>query len=234
MGVLNICWTDKKATSNIAYLIKKFKIPVMIETGTFKGINAKVMSRYVPLLYTVEKQKEYYEIAKERLVFIPNVSIVHDDGAEFLRRLQGDEKRLFYLDAHFYDKKAKEKFVVKKELKALKDRKNCVIVIHDFDNGLGHITYDGQPLDMDLLRNDLDNINLNFYYYTNELSSCDIIGGPVYFRQPEWTYTEIEDIEDNLNYVWSKPEKTYRGILYCLPKPLTKKEMKQMGLKCLD
>jgi len=62
----------------------------------------------------------------------------------------------------------------------------------------------------------------NFYWYTNKLSSCDIL---------KIEETDDEDMKENLVYAWSKPEKTYRGILYCLPTKLTNKEMKECGLR---
>jgi hypothetical protein len=129
---------------------------------------------------------------------------------------------IVYLDAHFFSKerlKGKGKFVVLDELKVLKDMNNTIIIIHDFDNNLGHITYDGQPLNLDLLRKDLLKVNPNFKFYTNELSSC----------QPK-PLDEALDLDEynNLLYAYSKPEKTYRGILYCL-----QKRVKINGLKLI-
>ena len=94
---------------------------------------------------------------------------------------------------------------------------------------MGHITYDGQPLNMDLLKEDLLRVNPNFKFYTNELSSCDILkekdaiirmanGKPIY----------DDDMLSNLRYVWSSPEKTYRGILYCLPDDVNIKGLRKI------
>jgi len=70
---------------------------------------------------------------------------------------------------------------------------------------------------MNLLKKDLLKINSKFKFYTNELSSCDI---------KKINEAENEDEKDNLEYAWSEPRLTYRGILYCLPK-----EVKIDGLK---
>ena len=130
---------------------------------------------------------------------------------------------IFYLDAHFYDPTLPKdkRFVVLDELKALKNFKNCVIAIHDFSNNLGHITYDEQPLNLELLEKDLKEVNKNFHFYTNTLASCDII-----------KMSDITDIDmvDNMEYLYSAPEKTYRGLLYCTPTELSKKELKKLGL----
>ena len=143
------------------------------------------------------------------------------------------ERVLYYLDAHFYDEnlpKGRGKFVVLKELKALKNRKNCIIVIHDFDNNLGHITYDKISLDLNLIKKDLFKVNPEFYLYTNELASCDILTT----NSQDILSTGLpynEDILDNLNYAWKEPRLTYRGILYALPFKLDKAEMNALGLR---
>jgi hypothetical protein len=134
---------------------------------------------------------------------------------------------MFYLDAHFYNPKLpkSKRFVVLDELKSLKGRKDAIIIIHDFDNGLGHCRYDGIRLGMNILKNPLKKVNPKFYLYTNRLESCDIM-------KPEETNDPV--MQDNLNYAWSEPRLTYRGILYCLPKRLSKKELEVLGLRCVQ
>ena len=65
-------------------------------------------------------------------------------------------------------------------------------------------------------------INPNFSLYTNELSTCDIM-------KPEETSDPL--IKDNLEYAWSKPEKTFRGILYCIPEEIDEKEFQLKKVK---
>ncbi len=221
-------WTDRSSIKVIKFLRDKYKIKTFVETGTYRGINARLHSNNFERVMTCEKSKKYCEIAKERLKHCLNVILLKEDSPSFLKRFNS-ERRIFYLDAHFYDPKAKNKFVVLKELKSLTKQKNSIIIIHDFDNGLGHITYDGQPLDFELLKKDLLNIN-KFHFYTNELSSCDIVTPMI--RDIESTGLEVDrETIDNLEYAWTKPEKTYRGILYCLPSKLSSIEMNNLGLK---
>jgi hypothetical protein len=137
---------------------------------------------------------------------------------------------LVYLDAHFYIKGCKnnkERFVVLQELEQLKNTKNVILVIHDFCNGLGGITYDGISLDMNLLRKDLLKVNSNFKFYTNELKSCDIVdekGKDI--RKMGLPYDE--EMKSTLKFVHSKPEKTFRGLLYCLPKKISIEGLKEI------
>lgn len=214
-------WTDLESIEHIKKLRDKFKIKAFIETGTHMGINALLHRKNFDIVFTVENNLESYERMSPILSRHKNIYTYLDESKYFLANIvpQKKETVFFYLDAHFYDPKLKQKFVVLDELDALKGFKNCVIAIHDFDNGLGHITYDGQPLNLDLMRKKLLKVNPKFKFYTNELSSC---------RIKKLEEAESWDEFDNLKYVWSKPEKTYRGILYAVPK-----EVKIDGLKLI-
>lgn len=210
-------WTDKSSIEHIKKIRDIFKVNTFAETGTFKGMNVLAHKDNFKYILSCEKETKYYRIAKEKCKDYTNIDLYNTDSAFFLRAVSGGslfylkEYIIYYLDAHFYDKKAKNKFVVLDELKALKGFNKAIIIIHDFDNNLGHITYDGISLDMNLLKKDLLRVNPKFKFYTNELSSCDIM-------KPE--ETDDKDMIENLKYVWSKPEKTYRGILYCVPKKI--------------
>ncbi|MDD2756981.1 MAG: hypothetical protein PHS80_15820 [Methanothrix sp.] len=222
-------WTDKSAIEHIKKIRDIFKVDNFIETGTFMGINAELHSKNFKFVFTCEKVLEYWNKANERLNKYDNVFCYKSDSTKFLNKFSNSPKTIFYLDAHFYDPELpkNKKFVVLDELKALKGQKNAIIIIHDFDNNLGHITYDGQPLDFELLKKDLLNINPNFKFYTNELSSCN----PVTLNYKDIIDSGLNlDAEtlDNLEYAWSCPRLTYRGILYCLPK-----EVKIDGLKLI-
>ena len=205
-------WTDKKSLEVINKIRDYFQVDEFIETGTFKGINAKLQSKNFKRVFTCEKEEKYFDIAYDKLKDCNNIGLYLQDSSKFLKKFTPNGKnRIFYLDAHFYDKNLKQKFVVIDELRALKGFGDCIIIIHDFDNGLGHINYDGQPLNLRLIYKYLMEVNKNFKIYTNELSGCDI--------------KKLEEANDwdefeNLKYAWSKPEKTYRGILYVVPKRL--------------
>ncbi len=231
-------WTDRKSIEVIKYLQDRFKVKTYLETGTFKGVGARLHSHNFEEVLTCEINSEYVKISKENLSCCPNVHVFNMESRDFLSdfKIEYYEKSrkdvvFIYLDAHFYDPNLpeNERFVVLKELKALADFKKCIICIHDFDNNLGHITYDGIHLNLDLIKEDLMNINPDFKLYTNELKSCDIIS--------EDDINFIEGLEpdfdtlDNLKYALSTPRLTYRGILYALPNDLSDKELEELGLK---
>jgi len=217
-------WTDRQSIRVIEALRDKYNIKHFVETGTFKGINAELHTTKFDWVWTCEKVKKYYDIASKRQTM--NMIMHHGDSSNFLSGFNRvGSAKLFYLDAHFYDPKlpkGKGKFVILKELKALKDYGKCVIVIHDFDNNLGHITYDGISLDMKLIKKDLLKIYPKFRFYTNTLASCDIM-------KPKETKDKVK--LENLKYAWKTPRLTYRGLLYCTPTRLTSKEQRELGLR---
>lgn len=225
-------WTDQKAIEVIKYLRDKYEIKTLVETGTYMGVNAELHHRNFEKVITCEKIKEYFDKAQWRLCKYNNVFVVNENSPDFLKKLTLD-RYLFYLDAHFYNPrmpKGKGKFIILKELENMKKFKNSVIVIHDFDNGLGHCNYDGVRLDIKLLREPLKNITDEFYLYTNRLESCDIV-------KPNREDMEAaglpidEETLGNLNYAWKTPRLTYRGILYCLPTELKQEELDKLGLR---
>jgi len=221
-------WTDKKAIEIIKQLRDAFKVQTFVETGTFKGINARVHAKNFPEVITCEIVREYFLSAQDKLKPYSNIKIINLPSPEFLNQFTEDYNKsgrtdtiIFYLDAHFYDPTLpKEKrFVVLDELKALKGFKKCIIIVHDFDNGLGHITYDGQPLDLPLMKSDLMQINPDFKLYTNELATCEIWNEKTILDSGM-----IIDFEtmDNIRYANSTSRLTYRGILYALPSEVGK------------
>jgi len=216
-------WTDKIAIETIKQLRDEFNIHYFIETGTYKGINSLVQSKNFDYVFTCENNDEYFKIAEEKLKNNINVYIYKANSPDFLKmtkerieRLKNDGIIFIYLDAHFYNVNLpKDKhFVVIDELKALSNFKNCIIAIHDFwNNNFSGITYDGIKLDFNLLKKYLFNVNPNFKYYTN--TKCDI-----YTEETLKEIVDDVDATDNIKYAWSKPEKTQRGILYCVPKEI--------------
>ena len=225
-------WTDQQAIRVIQYFRDKFDIKTFVETGTFMGINAKLHSNNFKEVLTCEKVDEYYKKAKERLKDCKNVICIHEHSPKFLHRFSDGDAKIYYLDAHFYDENVPQdkRFVVLEELDAIGPNKKSIIIVHDFDNGLGHITYDGISLDMDLLRSRLKKINSEFYFYTNDLASCDPVAPTVHDIENAGLEVDKETL-DNIEFAWTFPRLTYRGILYCLPKKLSDEELTKLGLR---
>ena len=203
-----MCWVDLGSIRTIRKIRDIFGIDNFVETGTFMGINARVHSSDFKNVYSCEINPNFFDKATNRCRDKPNVFISNQDSKDFLKRFKG--KQMFYLDAHFYNPNG-PRWVVKDELKAIGRNTECVIIIHDFDNGLGHCIYDGERLGLNVVGNLLRKVNPNFHYYTNRLEDCDIM-------TPDMATDAV--MRDNLEYAHKTPRLTYRGILYAVPKKL--------------
>jgi hypothetical protein len=220
-------WTDKIIVEEILKLQDEFNISTAVETGTFKGVNTELYAHCFKKVLSVEINEQYLNSAKRRLMKFDNVELFNMPSWTFLSsfaRNYRKEKRgdcvLFYLDAHFYDPSAppEYKWVVIRELRAIKGFGNCIIVIHDFDcEGLGHLCYDGEHLGWDVVRNDISHVNPYFFYYTNTKQWCDIYNENTLKELP---ITVDGDAIDGIRYANSSDEKRYRGILVAAPKRL--------------
>lgn len=225
-------WTDKRAMSTIRDLQKEFLVDWFIETGTFRGINLAAHAPFFEGVLGIESDPSMVDISKYATRRYLNVGIANESSPEALRRirLERDAKDteipLFYLDAHFYDPALPQdkRFVVKQELEALEGYGDCVIVIHDFQTGdpeLGHITYDGVPLGWNVVGDALRKVNPNFYYYCNSRQHSDIVTAEdVRKHTTPYPIEANAGVFEALDFVWSSPLKTYRGLLYCTPRPL--------------
>jgi hypothetical protein len=225
-------WTDKKVIEQITKLRDLYKSDYLVETGTFMGVNAAVHAHNFKYVFTCELVEEYYNKANKRLKQFSNVTTINQSSVSFLKDIVNIFKAVFiiygtrpiiYLDAHFYDPALpkEDRFVVLKELKSLEGLAESIIIIHDFKcNGLGHIVYDGQPLNFELLKDGLYGVNPNFHFYCNTKETCDIMTEDR-IRSGEIPGLEPDDYTiDNIKYAWSDESKTYRGLLYCTPTEL--------------
>jgi hypothetical protein len=222
--VKKISWTDYTALETIKQLRDEFKVETFIETGTFKGINSFVQAGNFKYVLTCEKNREFVSEAMRLLKGKENALVFNNNSPEFLRdfvkRYRENKLKdtvIIYLDAHFYDPEAKNKFIITEELEALKGFRDCIIIIHDFNNGLGHIEYDGQSLTLDFLKKRIMHINPLFRFYTNTKEFSDI---HTIESLHETGLNGNQEAEDNIRYAWSSKRLTKRGILYCVPKEL--------------
>lgn len=188
-----------------------------VETGTYLGINAQLYASMFKSVFTCETDETYYKEAKQRLKRHDNVYVFNKSSEEFLSYFQRDrlDTIFFYLDAHFYN--PKHRWVVVDELKALENFKKCIICIHDFDNGLGHITYDNEPLGWNVVGKYIKKVNPDFHYYTNTKEMCDIVDKETVEQLPILVNGAVLEA---LQYTHSSDEKRYRGILYAVPREL--------------
>ena len=234
-----MCWHDRTAAETIHKLAYDFNIRTFVETGTFKGVNAKYQSKNFGRVMSCEINPEYFKIAEKRTVDCPNVYLFNQSSPEFLMcfkllqlQIIGTSIVFIYLDAHFYDPNLppEDRWVVLKELEALKEFRQCFVCIHDFDcSGLGHLTYDGQPLNFDLVVEKLTKVNPNFYYYCNTREHCEIHTEASIIGVPGMEADE--DTIDNIQYSHTDDRRKYRGMLYCSPVELDLSRYELVELK---
>ena len=221
-------WTDSIAIDTIKQLKDDFKIEYAVETGTFRGINAELYSSIFKRVITIEVDKKYALQARYRVADKKNVVVLNCDSTVFLGWLHKQNSTVFfYLDAHFYDSKRVQRWVVVDELKALQGYTKCVVCIHDFDNGeFGHLIYGGEPLNFEVVEPYLKEINPNFHYYTN--TECNIYNK---FTVSGLPITVEEGVIDSLEYANSSDIKKNRGILYATPEVLDLEKYKLREVK---
>jgi len=225
--VLNVgWWMDRISAANVIKIKDIYKVSTFVETGTFRGVNLKFWASYFNNVIGCELNTEYYAITKDRLDHTYNkinYQLINKSSPEFLSEYAAQYKQdkrtdyvLFYLDAHFYDSALTNKFVVLDELKALKGMTKAIIVIHDFDvSGLGYIEYDGQPLNFDLVKDALREVNPEFDYYRNTRERSDVHN----LDSIKYCFGLDADADtiETINY-HQEDRLKHRGILYCLPR----------------
>jgi 23S rRNA A2030 N6-methylase RlmJ len=82
---------------------RKFHLPILVETGTYRGEMVEAMRGEFDRIYSVELGRELYELARGRFAGDPRITILQGDSGEVLRDLlpKIDRPALFWLDSHF-------------------------------------------------------------------------------------------------------------------------------------
>lgn len=223
-------WFDRAAVEVGLKLRDKFQVCQFIESGTYRGVNLKFWSYRFYHVIGVELHRRYFHETDRRLDNCRNAKIICQDSSQFLKEFVDNyyqvgrqDTVLIYLDAHFYtpgEKRIREdRWVILRELQALAGFENCILAIHDFNcgGGLYGLVYDDEPLNFELVKDYLVQVNPNFSYYTNLREHCNphteesIIG----VEGLESDFTTLETIRFH-----NTDRLKYRGILYCTPTPL--------------
>lgn len=98
MGLINFGVPEKETE----FLKKNLGLDVFVEGGTYRGGTAKKMSEFFKKVYTIEKSDVMYDIAKENLKDISNVTMLKGDTREHLTQiLDSNDNIIFWLDAHW-------------------------------------------------------------------------------------------------------------------------------------
>jgi hypothetical protein len=145
--------------------LKKYADPgdyeAAVETGTLFGDSALRLSRYFPMVYTIEINRELFERAAARFKDNDRIRVLYGDSKQVLPDLVKEIRRscLFYLDAHFSGDRAtnwkksrwrgyrvdtgfagdrptaENQVPLFEEIKAIRDglRSRCLIYIDDAD-----------------------------------------------------------------------------------------------------
>lgn len=79
----------------------KYELPVLVETGTWKGDTATWAVGEFDWVITIEVIEEYYKDSAARLAQYSNITCEHGDSREILPKLKGLFSALFWLDAHW-------------------------------------------------------------------------------------------------------------------------------------
>lgn len=230
-------WYDRNAVETGEKLRDSFEINTFIESGTYRGINLKFWSYRFEQVIGIEADREHFWRTSHRIDGRINAKVICKDSSRFLKgfvdNYYQDSRNdivLIYLDAHFYyprEKKTKEeRWVVLRELIALAGFKNCVIAIHDFNcgNDLYGLIYDREPLNFELIKDSLAQVNSDFSYYVNVRKHCN--------PHTEKSIIGVEGLEpdsetlETIQYHSTAARLMYRGILYCTPRPINLEEYK--------
>jgi SAM-dependent methyltransferase len=210
-------WPDKAAVATVCRLRDMFGVRTLVETGTAHGIGARLWAQHFRIVVSCDIDAKMVAAARARTKDLLNVFIIQQDSPVFLRefRERHDTRRhvIIVLDAHWY-----AKWPLLEELRALHAFPYCCIVIHDFKvPGMGFVSYNGQDLDLDYVRDALMSVNPNFHLYTNYPEACDIVTKDE-VAQGKVPGLELDpETEWVLDYAWSEESKRLRGILYAVP-----------------
>ncbi len=73
-----------------------------VETGTYRGLTARVLGALFDSVVTIELSGPLYERAAKKLEDLSNVEAVHGNSPDVLRGLaDGEQSTLYYLDGHW-------------------------------------------------------------------------------------------------------------------------------------
>lgn len=156
----------------IDYLIKKYNIQRIVETGTNMGDTAEYLAKNYPeiTIITTETVNDFFNFSKKRLKKYSNVFILNE-SSEKVTLIEGKKniKTLYYLDAHWG-----EYWPLSDEIKNIETGIICVGDFNIENNLYGYDYYNGIPCDDTLIRN----TGFTGKIYTNN-PHCDTYPFPV-------------------------------------------------------
>lgn len=162
---------DELIKSELDRLIKKHKIDLIFETGTYLGGTTKRFAEMAKTVITVEIDPNNFVRASKYLNGVKNVKTYIGSSPDVMRKLCPtiSKKALYFLDAHWLGA-----CPLKAELRVIAESKlTPVIAIHDWKvpgKNFGYDSYNGQDFTYDWIKPELDNIygadGYNYFYNT--------------------------------------------------------------------
>lgn len=158
-------------------IIKRRKIDLVIETGTYLGGTTNQLRQMAKNVITIEVNKDYFSKAYSNIEDHSNVQMILGDSPEVLNGIFENNftkeiSVLMLLDAHWMDAcplKQELAEIAKADIKP-------VIVIHDFlvpGTDFGFDSYNGQPFTYEWLKPYIDNIygEGKYKHYYNKMAT---------------------------------------------------------------
>ena len=132
----------------IKEIVKKNKVQIFVETGTYKGYMIDAVKETVSAVYSIEINEFLARTASERFKKKSCVEIIHGDSSIEIKNIVSKLKSpaLFWLDAHFsggITGKGEEDSPLKKELEFIKNNAlpGSIIAIDDIADCNGQNGY---------------------------------------------------------------------------------------------
>lgn len=163
---------DNFIKDELKKLIKKHKLKLIVETGTYLGGTTKQFASMADRVITIEIDSNNFLRASKFLEGTENVKTYLGSSPDILRKICPgikDEKALYFLDAHWGNV-----CPLKNELKVIAGNGiRPVIAIHDWvvpGTDFGFDSYNGQPFTYEWIKAELDEIygegSYKYYYNT--------------------------------------------------------------------
>jgi hypothetical protein len=163
---------DTFAMEKVVELQKEFNLTNAVETGTCFGSTTQFFAQAFDRVLTIEYNRTYHSIARDRLLKLRNIEFERGDSAQVLqKKIEGmGNDTLFFLDAHW----EKSCPLIDELIQIGNSRLKPVIMIHDFKvpdyPELGFDSYNGIPFTFAYVKKQLDRI-YGFDGYNHEYNS---------------------------------------------------------------
>lgn len=165
----------------IDFLIKKYQVDCVIETGTNAGDTTEYLCKSYPNLTVVscETNTDYFNFAQKRLKEFKNLYLFNESSEVVVEKINNNfQMPLFYFDAHWNDywPLADEIRNVKKGIVCVGDFKNPFAFINDPEVVYGYDGYNGIDCDFNFIKNVVDKKPIKIY--TNNVKNHDVYEFP--------------------------------------------------------